>query len=95
MHLHRCVPVVAAVISLAGATSAPVALASDAMAPGGGGPVPPTTTTVVQHHSAGSIDWIIGIGTATGIVVLGTGALATRRNRRLTVTGSPDTPATS
>lgn len=95
MHLHRCVPVVAAVISLAGATSAPVALAAEAMAPGGGGTVPPTATTVVQHHSAGSADWIIGIGTATGIVVLGTGALATRRNRRLTVPGSPDTPAAS
>jgi hypothetical protein len=94
MHLHRCLPVVAAVVSLAGCTSAPVALASDAMAPGGGGTLPPTTTTVVQHHSADSIEWIIGIGTATGIVALGTG-LATRRNRHRTVAGSPDTPAAS
>ncbi|HUA48646.1 MAG TPA: hypothetical protein VMA77_25665 [Solirubrobacteraceae bacterium] len=95
MHLHRCLPVVAAVVSLAGATSAPAALASEAMAPGGGGTVPPTTTTVVQHHSAGSVDWIVGIGTATGIVILGTGALATRRNRRLTAAGSGETRVAS
>ncbi|HUA44161.1 MAG TPA: hypothetical protein VMA77_02970 [Solirubrobacteraceae bacterium] len=89
MRLHRCVPVLAVVVSLAG-VSAPLAEASQAEAPSAGIPQP-TTPTVIQHHSAGSADWIIGIGTAAGIAVLGTGAVATRRNRRLTLAGSGDT----
>ncbi len=89
MRLHRCVPVLAAVVSLAG-VSAPVAYGSEAMAGSGGTPVP--TTQVVQHHSAGSIDWVVGIGAATGIVVLGTGAAATLRGRRA-LAGSRETRA--
>jgi len=80
MRLHRCVPALAAVVTLAGA-SAPAAYAADAIAPGGGGTVP-AATPVAQHHPAGSVDLLIGIGTATGIAVLGTGAAATLRNRR-------------
>ena len=90
MRLHRCMPVLATVVALAG-VSAPVAQASQAMAPEGGGSVQAAAPTVVQSHSAGSVDWIIGIGTATGIAVLGTGVAATRRNRRVTVAGSSET----
>jgi hypothetical protein len=78
MRLHRCVPVLAAVVSLAG-VSAPLAEASDAMAPGGGGPV---HLAAPAPHQTGSSDWLIGLGTATGIVVLGTGAIVTARDRR-------------
>jgi hypothetical protein len=78
MRIHRCVPMLAAVVSLSG-VSAPVAYGFEAMSPGGDIAQP---APVVQHHSGSSIDWVIGIGTATGIVVLGTGAAATMRNRR-------------
>jgi hypothetical protein len=79
MRLHRCMPALVAAVTLAG-VSAPAANATDAIAPGSGGPEP---TQVVQHHSAASTDWVIAIGTGTGIALLGTGAAATRRNRRL------------
>ena len=78
MRLHRCMPMLAAVVSLAG-VCAPVAQASDAIAPGGGNLAPSPAPIVQQHHSADSIDWVIGIGTA-GVAVLGAGAvLGTRR----------------
>ena len=87
MRLHRSVPVLAAALALAG-VSAPVASAHDAMAPSGGIGQP---TTVVQHHSTGSTDWIIGIGTATGIAVVGTGTAAGLRHRRRAAVGDTRT----
>jgi hypothetical protein len=92
MRLHRCVPVLATVLSLAG-VSASGAQASEAMAPSGG--IGQATPTVVEHPSGGSIDLLIGIGTAAGVVVVGTGAAATRRNRRLSVAGSTTSRAAS
>jgi hypothetical protein len=80
MRLHRCMPVLAAVVSLAG-VSAPIAQASEAVAPSGG-ISQPAAPTVVPHQSAGSADWVIGIGTATTVALLGTGAAVTLRNRR-------------
>ena len=91
MRLHRCMPMLATVVTLAG-VAAPVAEASQAMAPGGG-LSQPASPTVVQHHSAGSVDWVIGIGTAAGLAVLGTGAVATRRNRRPAATSTRTRPA--
>lgn len=79
MRLHRCMPALAVAVTLAG-VSAPVASATDAMAPGSGLSAP---TQVVQHHSTDSAGWVIAIGTGTGIALLGTGAAATRRNRRV------------
>jgi hypothetical protein len=82
MRLHRCMPVLAAVVSLAG-VSAPLAQASDAIAPGGGGSLGESPTPVVQqHHPAGSVDWVIGIGSAAGLAILGAGATVTLRSRR-------------
>lgn len=92
MRLQRCMPMLATVVSLAG-VFAPVAQATDAMAPGEG--IGQPTPALVQHHSGGSVDLVIGIGTATGIVVLGTGAAATLRNRRVSVAGSTKTRAAS
>jgi len=91
MRLHRCVPALAAAVTLAG-VSAPLAEASQAVAPSG---AVPTSPTVVQHRSVGSEDWALGIGTAAGIAVLGTGAAVGIRNRRLTLAGSRRTRAAS
>lgn len=41
-----------------------------------------------------SVDWVVGIGTATGLALLGTGAAATLRSRR-PVAGSARTRAVS
>ena len=92
MRLHRCMPMLATVVTLAG-VAAPVAEASQAMAPGGGGLSQLPAPTVIQHHSAGSSDWVIGIGTAAGLAALGTGAVATRRNRRPAATSPRTRPA--
>jgi len=77
MRVHRCMPVFAAVVSLAGG-SAPVAYATDATAPSGA----PAHLAAPAPHQTGSSDWLIGLGTATGIAVLGTGAIVTARDRR-------------
>jgi len=79
MRLHRCVPVLAAVVSLAG-VSAPIAQASEAVAPSG---APDGQVAASARPQPGnSSDWLIGLGTATGIVVLGTGGIVTVRDRR-------------
>ena len=82
MRLHRGVPMFAAVVTLAG-VSAPTAYAFDANSPGGGGGQP---APLVQSNSGSSSDWLIGVGAAGGIALLGTGMAATARSRRPTAT---------
>ena len=76
MRTHRCVPTLAAVIALA-APAAP-AYGADIDAPGGGG----TVSTVVAHQQASSSDWLIGVGAAAGVVLVGAGVAGSRRTSR-------------
>jgi hypothetical protein len=76
MRLHRGVPVLAAVLSLAG-TSAPVAYGFENLGPSDGGQVTPVR---VQQGSSGSNDWLIAAGAAGGLTVIGAGAAAKRRH---------------
>jgi uncharacterized membrane protein YfcA len=75
MRLHRGVPMLAAVLTLAGSTPAQARL----MPAIGDGPGQPTSA--VQHQSGTAIDWEIGAGVA-GIALLGGGPAATRRRRQ-------------
>lgn len=78
MRLHRGVATLAAVLSLAG-ISAPVAYGLDNVTPGSGGQATPLR---VQQASSGPSDWLIAVGAAGAITVLGTGAAAQRRHTR-------------
>lgn len=79
MRLHRGVPVLAAVVTLAG--SAP-AYAFDAGTQGGG--IPQTPTALAAHHQSGSTDWLIGVGAASGVALIGAGVAGSRRVTRRT-----------
>jgi len=83
MRLHRVVPMLASVATLA-AVSAPAASAQQPISPSGG--VPQTGTTLAAHHSSGSSDWLIGVGAAGGVVLVSAGLAGTRRAHRRTAT---------
>jgi hypothetical protein len=80
MRLHRGVPMLAAVVTLAG-VSAPAAYGLDDISPGGGGS---QAATPAVDHSAGPSDWLIGLGAAGGITLAGAGLASSRRTRRRT-----------
>lgn len=75
MRVHRAVPMLAAVLTLAGGT-APNALAFDAEAPAAGPSAP------VSHNSSDASDWLIGAGAAGGITVFTAALAVNRRSRR-------------
>lgn len=77
MRLHRGVPMLAAVIALAGSPAA----SAYVQPAGGGGPIR-QPTALTQHHSGDSIGWVIGIGTAGGLAVVGSGVAAKRSQGR-------------
>jgi hypothetical protein len=81
MRLSHRAPTLAAVLVLAGA-AAPVA--SGHQVAGGGGPSvgAPQHSALVQRHSGDTSDWVIGIATAGGLAVIGTGLVANRRHVR-------------
>ena len=83
MRLYRHVPVLAAVVTLAGA-SAPVASAEHPLSGSGGGP--PTVTTLATHDSSGSTDWLIGAVAAGGVVLVSAGVAGTRHAHHRTAT---------
>jgi len=80
MRLYRGVPLLAAVVTLAG-VSTPAAYGFDSVSPAGGGGQP---TAPVVDHSAGPSDWLIGLGAAGGITLAGAGVASSRRARRRT-----------
>jgi hypothetical protein len=83
MRLHRGVPIVAAVVSLAG-VSTRAAYAFDSQAPGGGGQ---PTAALVQHPPSSSTDWLlIGVGSAGAITLAAAGVGATQRGRATATT---------
>jgi hypothetical protein len=79
MRIHRAVPMLVAALTLAGGT-APAALAFDAKAPAAG-PLTPSAplTTSGSHTPGGSSEWLLGVGTASGIAVVAGGLAANRR----------------
>jgi hypothetical protein len=78
MLLRKSVPMLAAVVSLAG-VSTPAAYGFDNTAsPAAAG----RPTALVQHRSPSSTDWLlIGVGSAGAITLAGAGVTATRRGR--------------
>jgi hypothetical protein len=82
MRLSRRVPTLAAVVALAG-TAAPVAsghlMSAESGGPSVGGP---QQTALVQRHSGDTTALVIGIATAGGLAVIGTGLAANRRRGR-------------
>lgn len=77
MRLHKSVPTLAAIVTLVGAATPAYAMERVSNGSPGGQP-----SAVTQHHSDDSIDWIIGIGAATGLTDIGTGVAASRRRGR-------------
>ena len=77
MRLHKSVPTLAAIFTLVAAASPAYAVERVSNGNPGGQPA-----AITQHHSDDSIDWIIGIGAATGLTVVGTGVAASRRRGR-------------
>ncbi len=77
MRLRRVVPMLATAITLSTGAAAPAALALDNTAPSSGQP-----TTLVLHHPDSSVDWLIILGTAGGVTLLGSGLAANRRGAR-------------
>jgi hypothetical protein len=73
MRLRKSVPMLAAIVTLAGAASP--AHAVERVSNGG----PSGQPTAISHHSDDSMDWIIGLGAATGLTVIGTGVAVSRR----------------
>jgi hypothetical protein len=55
---------------------------------GGGGPAQTTTPVVAHHHSSGSSDWLIAVGAAGGVALVGAGVAGSRRANRRTATAS-------
>jgi len=92
MRINRCVRTLAAVASLAAATT-PAAHAS-AIGEGGGG-LPPTSGAQVatSHHDSSSTDWaLLALGTGGAIVLVGAGVGGSRaytRRRSSTNEGEP------
>jgi hypothetical protein len=84
MHLHRVVPLLATVVTLAGA-SAPAAYGFKAGPAIGGGGQP---STLAQHQATGTGEWLAGFGTAGGLAVFGTGCAAILRRRRAPTSGA-------
>ena len=74
MRLHRGVPMLAAVLTLAG-TSAPAANAFVGVSAGGPSGQP---TRVTQHPSGDNADWAIAIAAAGGLTLAGAGFAARR-----------------
>jgi hypothetical protein len=80
MRLHRRGPVLAALATLA-SVGTPTALAQDAIAPSGG--LPQTGSAVVAHHPSGSSDgWLIDVGVAGGVALVGVGFAGSQRTSR-------------
>ena len=77
MRVHKSVPTLAAIVTLAAAASPAYAIEQVS-----NGSPSSQAAAATQHHSDGSIDWIIGIGAATGLTVIGTGVAASRRRGR-------------
>jgi hypothetical protein len=82
MRLHRGVPMLAAVATLA--VTAPSAYAHDAIAPSGG--VPQTAPTVVANNSSDSTGLLIGVGAAGGVALATVGVAGSRRRHRRSAT---------
>jgi hypothetical protein len=81
MRLHRGVPVLAAVATLAGA-AAPTAYGFQPTAGPGTDPGQPVAA-LVQHRPASSTDWVlIGVASAGAITLAGAGLSASRRCAR-------------
>jgi hypothetical protein len=78
MRVHRGIAVLATALTMAG-TSTPAANAFIRVGSRSSSGQPATAT---HPRSGESIDWVIGIGTAAGITLLGTGLVATRRRTR-------------
>lgn len=78
MRVHRGIAVLATVLTMAG-TSAP---AANAFIRVGSGSSRGQPATVSHQRSDEPIDWVIGIGGAAGITLLGTGLVARRRRTR-------------
>jgi hypothetical protein len=75
MRVHRGIAVLATVLTMAG-TSTP---AANAFIRVGSGSPSGQPATASHQRSDASIDWVIGLGSAAGITLLGTGLVATRR----------------
>ena len=82
MRLHRGVPMLAAVATLA--VSASGASAHEAIAPSGG--VPQTAPTVAAHHSSDSTGLLIGVGAVGGIALVSIGVAGSQRAQRRSAT---------
>jgi hypothetical protein len=78
MHLRRGVPALAAILSLA-ATAPSAAYGLERASYGASGVA---STTVVQPHSSDSTDWLVAIGAAGGVTVVGGGMVVKRRQTR-------------
>jgi hypothetical protein len=80
MRLHRCVPMLAALVSSAGMIGPAAAQAKFDETT-----FPPLGVPYVAHHNSGSTDWaLIGLGAAGGIALIGVGTAGTRRAVRRT-----------
>ena len=78
MRVHRGIAVLATVVTMAG-TSAPAANAFIRVGSGSSRGQPATGS---DQRSDESIDWVIGLGGAAGLTLLGTGLVARRRRTR-------------
>ncbi len=82
MRLRRAVPMLATVITLTAGATAPAALALDNTAPSAGQPA-------ALAHPSNSSDWLVVLGTAGCVTLLGSGLAANRRGaRRATARGT-------
>jgi hypothetical protein len=78
MRLHRGVPMLASVPTLVGTSTPAYAFVRPSGGGQGGQP-----TALTQHHSGDSTDWVVGIGAAGAVAVLGSAAGVARRRRTL------------
>jgi hypothetical protein len=77
MRLHKSVPTLAAIFTLVGA-----ATPAYGFEPVSSGSPSGDRAAITEHHAHDSTDWIIGIGAATGLTLIGTGAAVSRRRGR-------------